>query len=92
MATDKENVGVIEFQGHDFSMRGMGGLQSALASGMGHASVFLGSDTLPAISGMRKYYNANNFVIGSVNATEHSVMCAGTKSRSDNLLSRFHSK
>jgi len=77
--TDEENVGFIDFQGHDFSMRGMGGLQSAVSSGMGHASVFLGSDTLPVISGLRKYYNAEGFVVGSVNATEHSVMCAGTK-------------
>ncbi|MCX2681835.1 nicotinate phosphoribosyltransferase [Galbibacter sp. EGI 63066] len=79
LLTDSENVGFIDFQGHDFSMRGMGGLQSALSSGMGHASVFLGSDTLPVISGLRKYYNAKEFVVGSVNATEHSVMCAGTK-------------
>jgi nicotinamide phosphoribosyltransferase len=57
----------------------MGGLQSAVSSGMGHATVFLGSDTLPIISSLRKYYNAEGFVIGSVNATEHSVMCAGTK-------------
>jgi nicotinamide phosphoribosyltransferase len=77
--TDPENLGFIDFQGHDFSMRGMGGLQSAVSSGMGHASVFLGSDTLPVISGLRKYYAADGFVVGSVNATEHSVMCAGTK-------------
>ncbi len=77
--TDPDNLGFIEFQGHDFSMRGMGGLESALASGMGHAAVFLGSDTLPVISGMRQYYEAKDFVVGSVNATEHSVMCAGTK-------------
>ena len=79
LKTDPENVPFIDFQGHDFSMRGMGGLQSALSSGLGHAAVFLGSDTLPVISGMRKYYNAEGFVVGSVNATEHSVMCAGTK-------------
>lgn len=79
LTTDQENIGFIDFQGHDFSMRGMGGLQSAQSSGMGHAAVFLGSDTLPVISGMRKYYNASGFIIGSVNATEHSVMCAGTK-------------
>ncbi|MFT6981844.1 MAG: nicotinamide phosphoribosyltransferase [Crocinitomicaceae bacterium] len=79
LATDEENIGFIDFQGHDFSMRGMGGLQSAQSSGMGHATVFMGSDTLPVISGMRKYYNAKGFVVGSVNATEHSVMCAGTK-------------
>ena len=79
LKTDKENLGFIDFQGHDFSMRGMGGLQSAISSGMGHAAVFLGSDTLPVISCLRKYYNAQGFVVGSVNATEHSVMCAGTK-------------
>jgi len=79
LLTDKENVAFIDFQGHDFSMRGMGGLQSAVSSGMGHATVFLGSDTLPIISTLRKYYNAKDFVVGSVNATEHSVMCAGTK-------------
>jgi nicotinamide phosphoribosyltransferase len=77
--TDEENLGFIDFQGHDFSMRGMGGSQSALASGLGHAAVFMGSDTLPVIGGMRRYYDATGFVVGSVNATEHSVMCAGTK-------------
>ncbi|WP_289045389.1 nicotinate phosphoribosyltransferase [uncultured Olleya sp.] len=77
--TDKNNLAFIDFQGHDFSMRGMGGLQSAISSGMGHASVFLGSDTLPIISSLRNYYKAEGFVVGSVNATEHSVMCAGTK-------------
>ncbi len=79
LKTDAVNLPFIDFQGHDFSMRGMGGLQSAVASGMGHAAVFLGSDTLPVIHGLRKYYNAEGFVVGSVNATEHSVMCAGTK-------------
>ena len=79
LKTDKKNVAFIDFQGHDFSMRGMGGLQSAISSGMGHGAVFLGSDTLPVISSLRKYYKAEGFVVGSVNATEHSVMCAGTK-------------
>ena len=79
LKTDKENLAFIDFQGHDFSMRGMGGLQSAISSGMGHGAVFLGSDTLPVISSLRKYYKAKGFVVGSVNATEHSVMCAGTK-------------
>lgn len=79
LKTDPENLAFIDFQGHDFSMRGMGGLQSAQSSGMGHAAVFLGSDTLPVIHGLRKYYKAEGFVVGSVNATEHSVMCAGTK-------------
>jgi nicotinamide phosphoribosyltransferase len=39
----------------------------------------LGTDSLPAIHGARKYYGAKDFVAGSVPATEHSVMCAGGK-------------
>lgn len=77
--TDPYNIEFIDFQGHDFSMRGMGGIEAATASGMGHAAVFKGSDTLPVIPAMRKYYGAKGFVIGSVNATEHSVMCAGSE-------------
>lgn len=86
MATDPENLAFIDFQGHDFSMRGMGGLHSSMASGMGHATAFMGTDTLPAISGLRHYYAAEGFVVGSVNATEHSVMCAGTQ---DDELNTF---
>lgn len=79
MKTDPENSWVIDWQCHDFSMRGMGGLMSAILSGCGHAAVFSGSDTLPVIQAMKEYYDAEEFVVGSVNATEHSVMCAGTK-------------
>jgi len=77
--TDKENVGFVDFQGHDFSMRGMDSVEATISSGLGHATSFMGSDSLPVIAGARKYYGADGFVIGSVNATEHSVMCAGTK-------------
>lgn len=77
--TDSRSIEFVNFQGHDFSMRGMGGLSSVMMSGIGHAFSFSGSDSLPVIHAMRKYYDAKDFVIGSVNATEHSVMCAGTK-------------
>jgi len=46
---------------------------------MGHLTSFSGTDSLPAIYGARKYYGETEFVGGSVNATEHSVMCAGGK-------------
>lgn len=77
--TDKDNVAFVDFQGHDFSMRGMDSPLATISSGLGHATSFLGSDSLPVIGGARKYYNAEGFVVGSVNATEHSVMCAGSK-------------
>ena len=68
----------VEFQGHDFSLRGMSSEQSGMASGMGHLTSFQGTDTIPAIFGVHKYYNAPlDFTTGaSISATEHSVMCA----------------
>lgn len=77
--TDKENVGFVDFQGHDFSMRGMDSVDATISSGLGHAVSFLGSDSLPVIQGARKYYNEIDMVIAGVPATEHSVMCAGSK-------------
>ena len=77
--TDKDNVGFVDFQGHDFSMRGLDSIDATISSGLGHAISFMGSDSLPVIHGARKYYGEEGFIIGSVPATEHSVMCAGTK-------------
>jgi len=70
----------ILWQGHDFSFRGLSGAIDAATSGAGHLPSFLGTDTIPAILYVNKYYNGNKtFVGGSVPATEHSVMCAGGK-------------
>jgi nicotinamide phosphoribosyltransferase len=77
--TDAERGWFIDWQGHDFSMRGMDSVDAVISSGLGHLTSFSGSDSLPTIFGARKFYNEIGFVAGSVNATEHSVMCAGTK-------------
>lgn len=72
----------VNWQGHDFSFRGMAGLEAAMMSGAGHLLSFTGTDTIPAIDFLEKYYNANSdleLVGGSVPATEHSVMCMGTQ-------------
>ena len=66
----------VDFQGHDFSMRGMAGLDAACSSGSGHLLSFKGTDTIPAILWLEKYYNANcekDIVGTSIPATEHSV-------------------
>ncbi|MEP7001383.1 MAG: nicotinate phosphoribosyltransferase [bacterium] len=72
----------VPWQGHDFSFRGMAGVESAALSGMGHLVAFTGTDTIPAIDFIETYYGApDGYLIGgSVAATEHSVMCAGGKS------------
>lgn len=68
----------VDWQGHDFSFRGMAGLEAAAMSGAGHLLSFTGTDTIPAIEFLEDYYNARyDFIGGSVAATEHSVMCAG---------------
>jgi nicotinamide phosphoribosyltransferase len=77
--TDSERGWFIDWQGHDFSMRGMDSVDAVISSGLGHLTSFSGSDSLPTIFGARKFYGETGFVAGSVNATEHSVMCAGTK-------------
>ena len=77
--TDAEKSWFIDWQGHDFSMRGMDSVEAVISSGVAHLTSFMGSDSLPAIYGARKYYGAEGAVAGSVNATEHSVMCAGGK-------------
>jgi len=69
----------VQWQGHDFSMRGMSSVESAILSGMGHLLSFTGTDTIPAIYQLESSYNAVGLIGASVPATEHSVMCMGTK-------------
>lgn len=70
----------LDFSCHDFSMRGMGGIEAAIISGMAHMTSFCGTESIPAIAAVEEYYNANSskeLVAATVPATEHSVMCAG---------------
>ena len=69
----------VKWQGHDFSFRGMSSLESSISSSMAHLLPFTGTDTIPAICALSKYYDAQpgELIGGSIPATEHSVMCAG---------------
>lgn len=74
------NTDFVSWQGHDFSMRGMAGLEAAQLSGAAHLLSFTGTDTVPAIDFLEEYYGANSdkeLIGGSVAATEHSVMTMG---------------
>ena len=69
-----------QWQGHDFSFRGMNMFEAAYSSGMGHLLSFTGTDTIPAIDALEQYYNADcekELIGGSVYATEHSCMSSG---------------
>lgn len=67
----------VDWQGHDFSFRGMENPDAAALSGAGHLLSFKGSDTIPSWWLIKKYYDGEGLVAASVPATEHSVMCAG---------------
>ncbi len=69
----------VQWQGHDFSMRGLSSVESAILSGMGHLLSFTGTDTIPAIYTLESSYKGTNLIGASVPATEHSVMCMGKK-------------
>jgi len=66
-------------QAHDFSFRGMSGALDAAHSGIGHLTSFIGTDTVAAIEYAEEYYGTEGVIGVSVPATEHSVMCMGTK-------------
>lgn len=67
----------VDWQGHDFSFRGMSSVETAAASGAGHLLAFAGTDSLPSLDWIERYYGGE-YLAGSVPATEHSVMCTGT--------------
>lgn len=75
------NKDFITWQAHDFSIRGMSGIQDAANVGKGHLMFFNGTDNIPAVLQLVQDYALphNTFIGGSVPATEHSVMCAGGK-------------
>jgi nicotinamide phosphoribosyltransferase len=73
------NTDFVQWQAHDFSFRGMFGMEAALMSGGAHLTSFTGTDTIPAIDWLEQYYNADSdkeLIGGSVAATEHSVACS----------------
>ena len=69
----------VQWQAHDFSFRGLSGPEAAALSGAGHLLSFTGTDTVPAIQLLEDHYDATGLIGGSVPATEHAVMCAGSR-------------
>lgn len=87
MKTTGSTAGV-EFQGHDFSMRGMGSLDTTKTSGAGHLLSFVGTDSIPAILYLEEFYNADvekEMVGTSIPATEHSVQSANADENQDEM-------
>ncbi len=76
------DLAFVDFQGHDFSARGMSGFADATQSGAAHLTSFKGTDTITVIDWLEDYYatgrhDVDGLIGASVPATEHSVMCMG---------------
>jgi nicotinic acid phosphoribosyltransferase len=82
----------VDWQGHDFSMRGMSGVWDATQSGAAHLLSFRGTDTISAIDYIEQYYDANDYVSGSIPASEHSVVTIGGKEDELETLYRLITK
>lgn len=65
----------VSVQCHDFSMRGMSGVEDAARTGLGHLTQFIGTDSLVAMDYAQDYYNVKDdeLLAISVPATEHAV-------------------
>lgn len=79
----------VDWQAHDFSFRGMASPEAAALSGAAHLLSFTGTDTIPAILLLERYYGGTGLIGGSVAATEHSVMCAGGQGDEQQTFARL---
>jgi nicotinamide phosphoribosyltransferase len=85
-----ENSGGLNFMLHDFGYRGVSSDESAEFGGAAHLVNFLGTDTVPAIDFVQRYYNelANYEGIAySVAATEHSIMTSRGEDGEERVVS-----
>ncbi len=73
---NEKDTSTIDFLCHDFSMRGMSGVEDTIVSGMGHLTSFAGSESVPAIIGANYYYKSGLNCASTIPATEHSIECA----------------
>lgn len=81
----------VQYQGHDFSARGMSGAIDAARTGSAHLVFFNGTDGVSALQYARKYYAAEQFDGVSIPASEHSVMTLGLEEGELNTFRRIFS-
>lgn len=68
----------LPFKLHDFGARGVSSGESAMLGGMGHLVNFMGTDTVEALVGARRYYNTDMAGF-SIPAAEHSTITSWGK-------------
>lgn len=85
----KGNIEGVNFQNHDFSLRGQSGHESAGACGAGFLTGSDGTDNVPALHHIQQYYNSNlalKPVAFSIPAGEHSVTTLGIQIKATELV------
>lgn len=91
--TDLDVDTVLDFMLHDFGARGVSSAESAVLGGIAHLINFKGTDTVEALVGAIRYYDAQGAVGYSVPASEHSTMTAwgrdGETAAYRNMLEKF---
>lgn len=81
---------------HDFGARGASSHETAMLGGMAHLINFIGTDTVEAIVGVKRYYSASDDVAISIPASEHSTITSWGKDREkdayENMIKQFGKK
>lgn len=84
--------GVLKFMLHDFGCRGATCMEAAAIGGAAHLVNFSGTDTVPALALLRKYYQ-ENMAGFSIPASEHSTMTSwgrdGEIAAYNNMLDKY---
>jgi len=76
--TSEDVDGQLPFKLHDFGARGATSSEAAILGGMGHLVNFMGTDTVEAVVGARRFYG-ERMAGFSIPATEHSTMTSWTR-------------
>ena len=82
-------VEAAEYMIHNFGDRGAGGQDRAIMAGIAHAVFFSGSDNLRANRYIKRLYDTDKPVLSSVDANEHSVVCANSDCDNRNDYNAF---
>jgi nicotinamide phosphoribosyltransferase len=71
----------LPFKLHDFGFRGVSSVESAEIGGAAHLVNFMGTDTLPPLSFIRRFYKTDECAGFSIPASEHSTITSWGKDR-----------
>lgn len=76
----------VPFKLHDFGFRGVSSVESAGIGGAAHLLSFMGTDTVAALSFLKKYYGAEKVAGFSIPASEHSTITAWGKEHENDAM------